>query len=640
MRRFVYPVLMILLALGSTQGLAQDRPAQGQAAARPIAVFTVAPSRPPGIPTGYTPPARAAGVEKGSRPQGQPLPKEWQEWMDRRDPDRAVRDGAPIAAGTARLGAVQAAQVQRAFVANHLGPSNPMDNSMAISDSGYIVSADNYTIDFYKDGPDTLVQFQSHSDFYEDTTIGIRGFDPKVIYDRWHRKFILVLLLDQNNRDNKMLLSFSKHEDPRRGWNHYRLNTDTLSADQWFDFPMIALNHDELFIAGNMADDAADEVVGNKIYQIRLQEGYDSLTLRCRIWPDVLDTDGAMASFLCPLGHALQDSAYNQGMHFVSTKYIYSLPIQLDSSLFRYRITDNLSNPQATMLSWKTTTVPYNKPNDGLQLNGTDPIQVGDCRILSGFFLNDKLYFVYVYSSSGYAVIALTIWDINSNSLQRHPWGFPSAQYHYCYPSIAFYGADTQDENQIIMCFQRTGASIYPQVLAVHFDSGFVNNSIVVQQGLGEVSITGTGSAERWGDYTSIQRRYGQAYPACWLVGSYAAGASPNSFGFSNGLNAFIAEISDTVLTSASKPNSVENIEAYIFPNPSIDGVFSVMFSSKASPVRRWKLIDAFGRVLVSVERESRELFQVDLTAYPIGAYFLIMETQDHNHESYLLIRN
>jgi hypothetical protein len=599
-------------------------------------VFTVAPWRGSGIPAGWRAPVPAPRLLRNV-PEGVRV---CDSLLYAYDPDSEVQDGLPGISTPGKQAATQAAMVQRSFVANESGPFNPMDNTMAISDLGFIVSADNYTIDFYTDGPDTLRQFQLHADFYGDTAIGNRGFDPKITYDRWAHRFILVMLLDQDFRDNKMIISFSKTEDPRLGWNHYYLNTDTLDQDQYFDFPLIAINARELFISGNMVNDAAKYPTGSKLYQVNLREGYDSLPLRCRIWTDLRDDDGDLAAFVCPLGHGLQDSAYQRGVYLASTKTLWTLPTPTSTDLFWYFLDDSLGAANPSIQTHQLQTTAYAQPASGLQLNGVDSIQTGDCRVLSGYFLRGKLNFVYVKSTNGFATIVLNRLDVTTNTNLRVPWGFSSAQLHYCYPSIAFYGQDEQDEDNLIVCFQRTGASIYPQLLMVQFDdSVFAANSVVVKQGIGFIAMNGTGATERWGDYTGIQRRYGASYPACWLVGSYPAGPDSNYFGRPNALNAFVAEISDTLVgNSSSEPLQLKSILIQFYPTPSIDGLVNYKANGKMG-IEEILVFGSNGQGLGKLTNHSKWNGQLDLTQYAAGTYYITFKMKGGQSETKKLIR-
>lgn len=211
--------------------------------------------------------------------------------------------------------------VLRNFTANNLAVYCPSDNSMGISDNGFIVSADNLTIDYFTDAPDTLVQFQRHHIFYGDTALRGLPFDPRVIYDRYANRFIVVSLIGGANSENRLMVSFSTDEDPQAGWNHYTIMSDSLDPKQWFDFPTIGMNKDELFISGNMLWDSTNQnLSGNKVFQIKKANGYAGDSLKLKMWMDILDAEGDLAGTMVPVSEGLMRDSYQKGIYLASTK--------------------------------------------------------------------------------------------------------------------------------------------------------------------------------------------------------------------------------------------------------------------------------------------------------------------------------
>lgn len=488
--------------------------------------------------------------------------------------------------------------IGRSFVANNFFGGPPADNHMAISNSGFIVSADNSTIDFYRDTPDSLLQFQPHRDFFGDSLLYDLPFDPRVIYDRYADRFIVVMVYTLGSNSD-LLVSFSKSDDPRDGWNHYRVDADTLDADQSIDFPQIAVNRDELFISGNMVADNGAGPLGNKLFQIRKQDGYDSIPLRTALWTDILDADGNLGYFLCPLSDGLMADSYNRGIFLASTEFIDVG--QTGTKLYWYHLTDSIGAAGATINSRQLSSgQPYTVPPVGFQLGSSDYLDFGNCRIHSGFHLGGKLYFVYCKNTNSFCTIVLNRVDTQLNSLQRDSWGFSAGQQDDSYPSIAFSGVDSTEADKILMCFNRSGGNIFIQMRAVYFDSVFSANSMLVKNGDGYLDlIPNIGVAERFGDYTATQRRYGALTPTCWAVASYPVGSLGNHFGVQNGLNAFIAEFTDSLANAVSPTVQEPAFSVAVFPNP-ITGQFTVVPAGINEPIDRVELIDLQGRLVQS----------------------------------------
>lgn len=529
--------------------------------------------------------------------------------------------------------------VQRSFTANNLDVYTPGDNTMGISDGGYIVSSDNYTIDYYTDTPDTLRQFQQHHTFYGDSALKGVPFDPRVTYDRYANRFIVVMMAYADSMDDYLLISFSHDEDPRNGWNHYRLRSDSLDENQWLDYINVAVNRDELFITGNLYGDAAGSAQsGNKVFQIRKAEGYQGNPLRWREWKNTLDFEGDMAYSLVPLPHGMLSDSYNKGIYLVSTKNL--TPGDSSNKLLWYQITDSFNAP-AVALDRHMTNSPiyYSDPFVGLQLGIGYPIKISDSKVHSGFFMDSILNFVYCRNFNNYSVIVLNRLDLRTNIVQRYPWGNTTSQMDFTFPSIAFYGADSTDNDNLILFYARTASNIFPQLATVNFDDGaFWPNSTIVRQGDGYIDFYAGSQNERWGDYTTIQRRYHSQPPRCWAVGGYPFGATPNFFGSTNGLNAFIAEIGDSIALGAVDMQA-QNPIASVYPNPS-NGTFTVLSSNPRHRVTGVALIDLAGHFLYHQEFQPSQELHVSIPVLPEGMYLLKIE-YNHQNVSYekLLVR-
>lgn len=553
-----------------------------------------------------------------------------------RDPDMQL-DGATH--GSSKTTVAAQVTVQRSFTGNNLDVYTPGDNTMGISNGGYIVSVDNYTIDYYTDTPDTLKQFQQHHTFYGDSALRGVPFDPRVTYDRYANRFIVVMMAYADSMDDYLLISFSRDEDPRNGWNHYRLRSDSLDENQWLDYINVAVNRDELFITGNLYGDAAGSAQsGNKVFQIRKAEGYLGSPLKWREWRNTLDFEGDMAYSMVPLQDGLMRDSYNKGIYLVSTKNL--APGDSSNKLLWYQITDSFNAPAVAFdLHMTNSLIYYSDPFVGLQLGIGYPIKISDSKVHSGFFMDSILNFVYCRNYNNYSVVVLNRLDLRTNTVQRYPWGNTNSQMDFTFPSIAFYGADSTDNDNLILFYARTASNFFPQLATVNFDDGaFWPNSTIVRQGDGYIDFYGGSQNERWGDYTTIQRRYDSQPPRCWAVGGYPFGATPNFFGSTNGLNAFIAEIGDSIALGAVDVQAL-NPTAMVYPNPS-HGNFTVLSSNPRHRVTGIALIDLAGHLLYDHECQPSQELQVSIPVLPEGMYLLKIE-YNHQNVSYekLLVR-
>lgn len=530
--------------------------------------------------------------------------------------------------------------VHRSLVGNNLDVFTPSDPSMGISRNGFIVSADNFTIDFYSDVPDTLLQFQLHSDFYQDSSLIGVPFDPRVVYDRYANRFIVLTLAYADSADDYLLLSFSKAEDPRGGWNHYRIRSDSLVDGQWFDFPHLAVNKEEVFITGNLIPDSSRIIVGNAVFQIHKSEGYAGQPLVFKVWDNVRDAQGDIGYSLCPLPDGLMRDSYSRGIYLASTKPLYNG--QSHDRLYWYQITDSFGGPNLQLDTHSVhAMVPYRDPPNGLQLGNNFPIRLGDAKVKSGFVMDSVLNFVYCRNRGNYGEVVLNRLDLRNNTLQRYPLGDSAGQQDFAFPSIAFMGADSTDPDNMAMGFHKLSTSIYPQLHAIHFDDGsFHVGSTLVRNGDGPVNFYGGSQSERLGDYTTIQRRYDAAPSRAWLVGGYPNGANPNGFGRSFLYNSFIAELGDSLALGAPGGAVASSPKVVLWPNPATEVVW--LKSIHEDPrILAVCLVDMQGRqYFPDSHRFDAKSVEVLLEGLASGLYFARIQWSGNQvtHEKFVVL--
>ncbi len=244
-------------------------------------------------------------------------------------------------------------QVGRNFETNHLFGGYPADNNLAISNSGKIVSVDNSSIAYFSENGDSIVQFGlAWNDFYG-VSSALSVFDPKVLYDSYDDRFILVTLLkDAAYTDSRILLSFSQNNIgvDSISWNHYQIHCDSVytlptQADFWFDYPSISVNKNEFFVSLNVFDFIGSTSLFEEaiILQINKSEGVIGLpNLIVKEWKDVEVSPGDNAFSIVPLMEASQLNSYEDTMYFVSnnssnssTYYWFDLFGDINQSIIR-----------------------------------------------------------------------------------------------------------------------------------------------------------------------------------------------------------------------------------------------------------------------------------------------------------------
>jgi len=138
----------------------------------------------------------------------------------------------------------------------------------------HLVSVVNRSIEWFtKDG--TLQNSQSLSSFFGTLTPLTRTFDPKVIYDQYAGRFVVVALEATDTarggaaNTSRILLAVSDDSDPNGSWHFQAINSKTNldpdgagplpSVDHWADYPGFAVDDEVVYISNNMFTFGADD---------------------------------------------------------------------------------------------------------------------------------------------------------------------------------------------------------------------------------------------------------------------------------------------------------------------------------------------------------------------------------------------
>ncbi|MFT6111808.1 MAG: hypothetical protein ACJAXV_000588, partial [Bacteroidia bacterium] len=100
----------------------------------------------------------------------------------------------------------------------------PLDNTLAVSNDGIIMSAINTSVNIL-DAEGNSLKFRTLSGMTAGQ-LGIldRFYDPKVLYDPTTDRFILVFLEGSNSDDTRIVVGFTQTNDPTGLWNFYAIN--------------------------------------------------------------------------------------------------------------------------------------------------------------------------------------------------------------------------------------------------------------------------------------------------------------------------------------------------------------------------------------------------------------------------------
>lgn len=509
------------------------------------------------------------------------------------------------------LGLAQAPVVNQSFSGNLWDFRTPNDNHLAISNDGKLVSVINSLIYMYDTEPTIRIRKSvSLAAFSQPLGYTESKYDPRVLYDPDADRFIVVYLNGSLDTTSRIIIAFSKTNDPLNDWYLYALDGNPINNQTWSDFPTVGLSSGELFITFNTFLNGSmnnSGFVESTIWQINKQDGFQGDSLRTRYYTGMAH-QGKSYFNITPLQGG--DGLYGPDMYFISNRNL----SPGSDTFFLFHINGLIqTNPTPTVQVLQSD-IAYGVPPGAHQPNG-DTLDTNDARILSGFYQNGQIQVVgnTEVGRTGLAGIYHgTIPDAGNPSIKLNIIG--DTVLDLGYPSIAYAGVVPGDFNSLITV-NFSGPGTNSGYAALYYDKlGYYSWLHEVKSGETPVDIL-IGTMERWGDYSGIQRKYNNPGTA-WAAGSY---------GRNNVHHTWISKLVSPELTGIENPGS-PRVDAVVFPNPVTDHL-QVRFTMVESARLTIALYSLDGRrmhvLLADAIKPGTHLFSCSVDPLPPGIYFL-----------------
>jgi len=279
------------------------------------------------------------------------------------------------------------------FLGNEMFGGTPPDNSMAISNGGIIVSADNATMEIYDgDAQNPYLSIQiSHFDFFSflNPTPNANIYDPRVIYDSGADRFIYTVLHGTSSAQSELFICFSRSNNPANdGWWVYRIQANPGHPGSWFDYPNMAISNNEVYISGNMFTDAGQNS-GNTLFQIEKTACFAGGNINYQFWTDIRDNTNEMAFTMVPLSWGQQGN-YGPGVLLVANE-----TSEPSDRIMVFDLTNDMSAIDEQINAFSANTAAFDVGGFAAQNGSNIQLDIGDNRIQNGFFLNGMIHFVF-----------------------------------------------------------------------------------------------------------------------------------------------------------------------------------------------------------------------------------------------------
>lgn len=478
----------------------------------------------------------------------------------------------------------------------NLATSVPSDNDIAVGLDGTVVSAVNSTIQVYTEagvskGTKTLAALASSLGSFTHNS------DPRLLYDAQSDRYIIVWFTGNLSTNNKIIVGFTKTNDPWGAWNFYTLNGNSFNDSTWSDYPIISVSNKDLFITFNQVKDNVSWTIGFKqsvIWQIDKQKGYDGEALKYTLWSDIKHQGGNLRN-ICPAKY--QTASPDSNMYFLSVRNVASA----NDSIFLLEINNTYESGKAQLKQRVLKSpVKYGFPPNAFQKAVSGKIQqlmTNDARVLAAIYENGYVHFGLnsILPNDVTATVMLgTIKNVNSSQpkVETKLLDFPRMEFGY--PSMTYVG-ESEWDHKVLFAFSHCRIDSFAGTSVIYKDAkDNFSKLLIVKEGDNVINQL-SDSIERWGDYTNIQNLH-QNPKQAFLTGS---------FGKSNSrMGTWLAklEVNDTV--KGTKPVSAiisnEPIQkSIVYPNPVVDNFFQVEFELTDKEFLRFYLTDMQGREVI-----------------------------------------
>ncbi len=436
-------------------------------------------------------------------------------------------------------------------VSSQESSSIPADPFGAVG-QGHLVNVVNNNIEWYlRDGTqkysETLGNFFLQNGL--DTTVFGNSstntvFDPKVVYDRFEDRFVVVALSYggrnsgfNDDEQSYIDVAVSKTGDPNDGWWVQRIdalqNIDGVAG--WVDYPGLAVDEEAVYITNNVFSSEGDDYLDSLLWTLDKGAGTNGFY------------DGGGASFTVTDPSTIDGTL--QPAHVIGAQpdgdtgtYLFQRLSFTGNDFVRLiEVTDPLGT-----ISFTTTDIDLGKevtgftPFDAPQLGTTVLLDAGDPRALDAVYRDGVIYSVFTaFPDSGPDANQATAYWVELDVDGVTPFLLDQGAIggediapgtHTYYPSIAVNG-----NGDVGIGFSASSPSTYAGAyFAVHDNDaldGQIGPSQLVQEGLDFYENT-RGGRNRWGDYSgiAIDPLDDQTF---WVYNKYAAlrdlGAVSNS---------------------------------------------------------------------------------------------------------------
>jgi hypothetical protein len=326
-------------------------------------------------------------------------------------------------------------------------------------------------------------------------TSGPGAFDPRIHYDPYAKRWIIVTLGYGQSANSQLMIGVSKTSNPTSGWWLYKIDADATNVN-WLDYPNVGFNNKWITVTGNFYKISGGNA-GSVIYV------FNKATM--------MSGAGAPFTRILPSGFTLCPALTYDSTQ--SNMFLVDVYNSNTGKLRLRKLTGPVGSPTlSSAIGYPTSSTPWASQNSGgvdfaRQLGSTNKIQTGDNRITNLSFRNKKLWCahtIFLPNTSNPTRSSVMWWQIDTlaNPIQNGKIDDPTGASFYAYPSIA-----VNKNDDALVGFSYLSASVHPcaaYALRLHTDPlDSMRPKYVYRHGQNTYYQTFGGTKNRWGDYSA-----------------------------------------------------------------------------------------------------------------------------------------
>lgn len=389
----------------------------------------------------------------------------------------------------------------------------PADADIAAGPSNIIVVTNEQFHIYGRSANLPLLTSNSLQNFFNRT--GKSVFDPKVAYDPWKNRWI-ILALEQDALFSYYWLAVSQTSDPTGSWWKYQFSAHidgSTTTQNWADYPglgfsaygSLSTDSSAIFITSNMYNQSGNFQYA-KVRCLKAQQVYNGQSAG---WWDFWGMTDANSGKSFTVKPACQWWSTSFGSEYLINSYGGS-----SNYLSVWRIDHPLwwvtGGPSITLQSTINLSIPYSVPTSTKQ-PGNVKVDAFDCRtqdvIMTRGLNTSSVAKLYIYA----ALPSKYVWNVNdTNSIINYyklnvtdntaevEYNFGNSGYWWTFPKVAPVYKSPYVGDTVFISAVLGGATLYNEAVAISYSrNGALSSYVVIQAG-----GTGHYGNFRFGDYS------------------------------------------------------------------------------------------------------------------------------------------